>query len=179
MSLIRRMYVATLGVCLILLGGCDTLEETGVITLQPATAELSFRFSNTQQGISREVTAESSVNLESFLNDNQYTRSDVVAARVTGARIRITTPFQENLAVLSDLELALQSNQDGPDAIATLADPPADKNASMSVLSGRSITSYVQGGPFQGVLSLVGQKDVEDEYLLFVTLTIEVDVEGI
>ncbi len=159
------------------LSGCEVLEEVGVITLQPATVEMSFRFSNTLTGISREVTSEETLNLDDLLADNQYTREEVVAARVTRASIRLTTPFQETLEAISDIEIALQSSQRGPDVVATLANPPADKNASMDV-SGRAIGAYAENGPFQGVLSLVGAKDVDEDYLVFVTLTVEVDVEG-
>ncbi len=159
------------------LSGCEVLEEVGVITLQPAMVEMSFRFSNTLVGISREIVSEETLNLDAVLANNQYTRDDVVAARVTGARIRITTPFQETLRALSDIEIALQSNQRGPDVVATLGTSPESKEAAMS-LSGRAIGAYAQNGPFQGVLSLVGAKDVDDDYLVFVTLTVEIDVEG-
>ncbi|MDZ4698112.1 MAG: hypothetical protein SH809_00280 [Rhodothermales bacterium] len=173
--LISRPVVLLAGV--LALSGCEVLEEVGVITLQPATVEMSFRFSNTLTGITREVTSEETLSLDDVLADNQYTREEVVSARVTSARIRITTPFQETLEALSDIEVALQSTQRGPDIVATLTDSPDAKEATMNP-SGRAIGAYVEGGPFQGVLSLVGAKDVDEDFLVFVTLTVEIDVEG-
>lgn len=164
---------------LVVASGCDTLEPEDQITLPPATLELSFRFSNTLQGISREIVSEDTYNLDRFLADNQYTRAEVISARVTSARIRLTTPFQETLDALSDIDVSLQANQAGIRTIATLAAPPVDKNAALSPAGGETATPFVQGGPFQGVLGFTGQRDVDEEFLLFVTLTLEVAVEGI
>jgi hypothetical protein len=175
---VERRAVGLAIVAALLCGGCEVLEPTGVITLQPATVEVSFRFSNVLQGLSRQTTAEETINLDAFLLDNQFTRSDVVAARVTRLRVRLTTPFQETLAAFSDIQIVLQATSGlGPDLVGTLDAPPDAREATLSV-AGATITPYVQGGPFQAVLRTVGALDVDEDFLLFATLTIEVDVEG-
>ncbi len=170
-------YLPFVALLALFLAGCDIIESVGTITLQPTNQTVTFRFTNVQNGISREVVGDASLSLDSYLRGEGFSAADVVGARVTGASVRLSSPLGEALDLFRDIDVSLQSGTAGPVTVASLASLPDRLTADLNT-SRRDVTAFVQGGAFQGLLGLVGTRNVQDDVVLNVTLTFEIDVEG-
>ena len=166
---------------LTLTSGCDTLglEEGGnSIFLSTTTGEICFRFSGLTAGGSQSVLSVESFDFGSFLQQEGFSKSEVIAATVQSADIRLVFPLGESLSVLDRATVSLRGTGAGETSVAEGTAFSSSRSASLDV-TGTGVGSAVKASSIQGVLQLVGAETISDDFEISVNLTIQIEVEGV
>lgn len=163
---------------LFLTTGCDALDVvSGESIFLPTSRVLCFEFSNISDGESKTVLSTDLLDLDSFLAEEGFIKSEVIGAEVTGITMRLRFPGQQDFSVFDGASLALRAGSLNA-TIGSSSNPAATRTLTVSP-SGSDIGSIVRAASFQGVLDLDGAASVQDDFLIEVELDFSVEVEGV
>ncbi len=163
---------------LLLTTGCDALDVVPGESISLSTSRvICFEFSNVTDGQSKTITSTDILDLDSFLADQGFTKSEVIGAEVTGITMRLRFPSQVDFSVLEDASLSLRAG-----SINTTIGNSSNLGSSRTVSlneTGSDVGSLIRASSFQGELDLTGAASLQDEFLIEVELDFSVEVEGV
>lgn len=175
-SLSRLRHVALPVFAALLLSSCDTVGSDSIF-LTASNQELTFSFDadDITPGTSSVVVSTNQLDLGPFLEAQGALRSEVIGARIEQARLDVIFPVQETLSFLDEATLEL-----GGSAAASQTDFPSSDRAALTPNATRDIGDLVAGPAFPGRLRFQANRITAGEsYQLRVTLTIEIELEGV
>ena len=180
----RSIHAAAFAVYFSLLAvtsGCDTLGlETGgeSVFLTASNQELCFRFTGVTAGGSRSVLSVESIDIGAFLQQEGFSKSEVISATVESADIRMVFPLGESLSVLQEATVSLRASGGGESSVASASSFSDTRRTDLQTNS-RNVGSIITAANFQGVLELVGDQSISDDFEITVNLDIRIEVEGV
>lgn len=174
--LTRTFVLAGLAGVLLILSGCDTLEDAGETVILTREATFRFEFNTTSTQASQQVNSVGRVDLGGDLNN--FDKSEILAATVTDVVVERLQPVGENLSDLMDsISLQLEASGASAPMVAQLSPLPDNREASLALTSNTSITNHVKAPNFGARLSLTNV--APDNYVLEVRVQIRLEMEGI
>ena len=172
-----RRFLPLMLLAFLPLAGCDTADG-GNVFLSPRDVSFSFQTSGGSLSVGQPATVSStgSVSLQGRLDG--FSLGEIVAARVTGARIRRLSPLGESLGTLiqsaqvSVVAGSAQQVASGSGFNTTTPSAPTDLTT-----TGADVASILRQAEFSGRMALTPAKAVDGIYE--VTLTLAIEVEGL
>ena len=167
---------------LVLLSGCDSLTDGSgeSIFLNTTIEDICFELSSISNGQSVSVgaVAADAIDIGPFLDQQNFSKSDVVGAQVTSVRLRMIFPIQESLASIRDVTVRLSSTSGGGTAVASLSTFSDSRSANLET-NGASVSSIVSGTSFQAILDLTGASNISEDVVIEAEIAIQVEVAGL
>ncbi len=184
----RRGAVATALALGLVLAGCDTVDpgsETVVlfVNVEDQLGEdlrFSFEADNAQVGQPLTVAAAQRIDLGPFLDQQGFSKAEVIAATVESATVGVRFPIQARANFMQQAALQVTATGLSATTVAAQSSFPDSREAALTVQSSRSITGFVTRSDFgvQLVLTPATLLPGED-YELTATLRIRIEVEGV
>ena len=165
---------------LLLTSGCDTLDlDPGQsIILTTSTGEICFRFTGVSADGSKSILSVDSFDLGAFLEQEGFSKAEVISATVSSADMRLVFPLGESLDMLERATVSLRASGAGEVAVASASSFSDTRSTSLQVQSS-NIGGIVRASSFQGVLEFDGAQTVSDDIEISVELDIRIEVEGV
>ncbi|GIV59492.1 MAG: hypothetical protein KatS3mg043_0581 [Rhodothermaceae bacterium] len=186
-SVLRFPVLAVLA--LLLLTGCDSVgEEGGTIVLRPEVSEdaegrdISFRFVSDgfPVGQLRDVSCDCEVDLGPFLQDQGFSKADLVSARLESARLVMLFPIDEQFDFLDQAILKFEADGLSATEVANRSGFPAAREATLNVLPNRDVTAFLTRNDFEVILQINARELVpSEEYEMALVMTFRLEVEGL
>lgn len=158
--------------------GCDGLVDPvgDSIFLTSPAQEFCFRFTGVTAGGSKSILSANSIDLGAYLQQQGFTRSDVISATVQSAEISLLFPIDETLSMLDRASVSLRA---GGEAAVASAEAFSDARRADLTVSGADVAGIVQAATFQAVLQLAGARTVAEDIEISVSLRFRIEVEGV
>ncbi|NNF03152.1 MAG: hypothetical protein HKN17_01695 [Rhodothermales bacterium] len=186
---LRRSAVLTLLLATLVLSGCDTdsLGGDSVILTHTISEDINgndvvFAFSSgdIQEGRLVDIFCGCTLDIEAFLNDQGFTKSELISATVQSARIVMLFPTSEQLNFLDEAILKLGATGASDTEVANVSDLPAAREVNLQTLSSRDVSSYLERPGFEPILQInAGDLTDGEDYELSVILTVRMELEGV
>lgn len=184
----RRLPVLCL-LALLLLAGCDTTDtgsNTIVLFASVSSGDieaLTFRFNpqTTQTGQSVDLVSVNRLDIADFLFENGFSQAEIVSATVEAAELEVVFPIPEVASFMDEAILKLDAQ--GISAIEVAEQtvfPDDDDEVDLNVRS-RDIAGVLRASDFGGILQVNANAflpNVTNDYELFVSLQLRIEVEG-
>ena len=178
----RRLSFVFLMIVL-LLTGCDAVDTgSGSLVLQPKEAVFRFSFSTdvVQTGQPSDIPSDNTVDLTSALSADGFTKAEVLGARLTSARLERINPLGVEISFLDDANVLLTAAGLSSTSVATQTTFPAGRSVNLNVVSGTSLSAPITRPSFSAILRITPNTLLANEdYILEVKLSIEIEVEGV
>jgi hypothetical protein len=185
----RRSAVLTLLAAALLLTGCDTnsLGGDSVFLTQTISEDInggdiifSFSANDVEEGRLVDLSCDCTLDVEDFLNDQGFTKAELVSATVQSARLVMLFPTSEQLDFLDQAILKLDAPGVSVTEVANLTGFPSAREVNMQTLTSRDVASFLDGSGFEPILQIEPANLTADEdYELSVILTIRMELEGV
>ena len=182
-TLSTSLIAATCAV--LFLAGCEAVGQSSTIELTEGVGTLRYTFSTDENGNLVNASEVESVNLGPFLEEQGFTREEVLSAHVVPGSVvlEVTSPTLQNLDILDSAILQLQ----GEDIVVEVAErsqnfPEEDDTVSLNVHEGgsRDIGDLVRLDSFDAVLQLgMSGAEPNEEYEFALVLEVKVELEGV
>jgi hypothetical protein len=184
----RRLPVVCL-LALLMLSGCDTTDtgsNTIVLFANVSSGDieaLTFRFDpqTTQTGQFVDLVSVNRLDVADFLFENGFSQAEIVSATVEAAELEIVFPIPEVASFMDEAILKLDAQ--GISAIEVAEQtvfPNDDDEVDLNVRS-RDIAGVLRAADFGGILQVNANAflpNVTNDYELFVSLQLRIEVEG-
>lgn len=179
-SRLRLVTLVLSAAVLMLLPGCDTTSSPEPITLQPIETTFRFDFAsrNLEPDGTLEVPSSASVDLNDLLTEG-FSKAEVLSAEVTSVELERLSPLSDLSLFMRNASFSLQGGTGTPVTVAGLTDFPDAVSADMTLASDTRVTNVVTGSSFSGVLDVDVNAAEEEDFVLLVTVTLQVRVEGV
>lgn len=162
----------------VFLAGCDSVGGD-VLTFRE---EVDFRFEFTTDGVSagEEIVVRSvgNVDFDDFLEDEGFTKGDLVVANIRSVTVERLTPAGTNLSNFERVAFSLVAEGLTVPTLAESEDLPEGREVELELL--RPGVSEVLWQPeFAGRLIVVPATDEDEQYVLTATMDVSVQAEGL
>lgn len=163
---------------LLLTTGCDVLDVVPGDTIFRSTSRVvCFEFTNLTSGASKTVVSTDTINLDSFLADEGFSKSEIMGAEVSDITFRLRFPGQQNLSVVDRASIALRAGSSNT-TVGTSSDLGSGSTTTFS-LSGNNVSSQLKAASFQAVLDITGAATIQDDFLIEVEMEFNVELSGV
>ncbi len=163
---------------LLLTTACDALDVVPGDSISLTTSRvICFEFSNITDGQSKTITSTDILDLDAYLADQGFTKSEVIGAEVTGITMRLRFPSQADFSVIENASLSLRAGSINT-TIGNSSNLGTSRTANLNE-TGSNVGSVIRASSFQGELDLTGAASLQDDFLIEVELDISVEVEGV
>ncbi len=173
-----RLNAIVLAMLLWMTSGCDALDVLPNEAIGLKTSRvICFEFTGLTDGSSKTVVSSDSFDLDSFLADQGFSKTEVLGAQVDDITLRLRFPGQQNLSVFEDASITLRAG-----SINTIIGSATDLGTGRTAIipeSGNDLARIISATSFQGVLNVTGAASIQDDFLVEVEIEISVEVEGI
>lgn len=173
-----RINAIVLALLLWMTSGCDALDVLPSETISLNTSRvICFEFTGLTTGSSKSVVSSDSFDLDSFLAEQGFSKSEILGAEVDDITIRLRFPGQSNLSVFDEASISLRAG-----AVNTTIGSATDLGTGRTAIlptSGNDLARIVSAASFQGVLDVTGASSIQDDFLVEVEVEFSVEVEGI
>ena len=186
---LRRSAFLTLILATLVLSGCDTdsLGGDSVFLTHTISEDVdgddvifSFSSGDIQEGRLVDLSCGCTLDVEAFLNDQGFTKAELVSATVQSARIVMLFPTSEQLDFLDEAILKLGATGASDTEVANTTNLPATREVNLQTLSNRDISSYLERPGFEPILQInAGDLTDGEDYELSVILTVRMELEGV
>lgn len=185
----RRSALLTLLVATLVLSGCDTDSLGGDSVFLTTTIsenvdgdDILFTFSSgdIQEGRLEDLSCGCTLDVDSYLNDQGFTKAQLVSATVQSVTLERHFPTSEQLDYLNEVILKLGTPGVSDTEIANVSDLPAAREVNLQVLSNRDIVTFLDSPGFQPILQInAGDLTDGEEYVLSIALEVQMELEGV
>lgn len=186
---LRRSALLTLLAATLVLSGCDTdsLGGDSVILTHTLSEDVDgddvlFTFSSgdIQEGRLVDLSCGCTLDIDAFLNDQGFTKAQLVSATVQSVRLVMLFPTSEQLGFLDEVILKLAAPGVSDTEVANISSLPSAREVSLQALSNRDIVSYLDSPGFEPILQ-INARDLTDgeDYELSVIVTVRMELEGV
>lgn len=186
---LRRSTLLTLLLATLILSGCDTDSLGGDSVFLTTTIsedidgdDVIFAFSSgdIQEGRLVDLSCGCTLDIEAYLNDQGFTKAELVAATVQSARIVMLFPTSEQLNFLDEAILKLSATGASATEVANISTLPAAREVNLQTLSNRDISTYLERPGFEPILQInAGDLTDGEDYELSVILTVRMELQGV
>jgi|GEM_PF-1630504 len=176
------------GLIILVMNGCDSGNNSdNTITLQAEVSQdmngkdVSFKFSSDSfpTGRLEDVSCECNIDLESFLDSRGFTRADLLSAKLKSARLVMLFPVSERLDFLNQAILKFEADGVSVTEVANQGSFPTNREADLSVLANRDITSFLSRSNFDAILQIDAKQLLPaEDYEMALVMDIEMQVKG-
>ena len=171
-------YASVFFTILLLTTGCDALDvAAGDSIFLNSSRVVCFEFTNLASGASKIVVSTDTIDLDAFLSDEGFSKSEIIGAEVSDITVRLRFPGQENLSAIDRIILSLRAGSTNT-TIATSSALGSERSINIPT-SGNDIGRIVQAASFQAVLDITGAKNISDDITLEVELDFNVELQGV
>lgn len=166
-----------------LLAACDVAtSNTFDLPERRIIFEFVFQGGNLDPTRLNEVTSLNEVNLRSYIEEQNFTTADVVAARIRpgSARLSVARPLAANVSHFTRAEMrTFQGTTAGVTLVGGQGFTGTGQNATLEVRVG-DFGNVVATGPFRAQLLVqpTAGAILDQEYVVEVTLDVVIEVEG-
>ncbi len=154
------------------LAGCDTADG-GSVFLSPRDVSFSFQVNGGNLTVGQQATVNATGTVSMQGNLDGFSLGEVVAARVTSARIRRLSPLSENLGTLMQ-SASVSLAGGGTQQVATGSSFGTASQFNMTA-TGADVSAIVKQQQFSGRLQFTPAKATDAIYEVVLTLAIEVE----
>ncbi len=186
---LRRSALLTLVAATLILSGCDTDSLGGDSVFLTTTIsenvdgdDILFTFSSgdIQEGRLEDLSCGCTLDIDAYLNDQGFTKAQLVSATVQSARLVMLFPTSEQLDFLDEVILKLGAAGVSDTEVANVSSLSAVREVNLQTLSNRDIVSYLDSPGFEPILQInAGDLTDGEDYELSVILTVRMELEGV
>jgi len=184
----RALVVFVFSAFVLAFSGCDSGSNgDNILTLQIEVSEdmngkdIDFTFASDtfQTGRLEDVPCGCNIEIDAFLESRGFTKSDIQSARLKSARLVMLFPVSERLDFLSQAILKFESDGLSATEVANQSSFPSAREAGLTILSNRDITSFLTRSNFKAILQIDAQRLLPaEDYDMALVMEIEMDVTG-
>jgi hypothetical protein len=188
MKFYTRKFQALALILGVLIAGCDSqstddsifLTHTFTMDLDGDLIRYSFSSTDTQNGVQKSLSCGCALNADNFLAVRGFTRSEIIDAHVTSAKLKSLFPIGERLDYLSQAQLSLSAQGVSATAVAENESFPASQEVPLPTIQGVSILGHMQKTSFNPVVQInANSLEPNTDYELGIEFTVEFEMEGI
>jgi len=174
---------------MLVLGGCDTdsLGGDSVILTHTISEDVDgddiiFAFSSgdIQEGRLVDLSCGCTLDVDEHLNDQGFTKAQLVSATVQSVRVVMLFPTSEQLSFLDEAILKLGAPGSSDTEVANITSLPSAREVNLQTLSNRDVVSFLDSPGFEPILQInAGDLTDGEDYELSTILTIRMELEGV
>lgn len=186
---LRRSAILTLIAATLILSGCDTDSLGGDSVFLTTTIsddvdgdDVIFQFSSgdIQEGRLVDLSCGCTLDIDAYLNDQGFTKAQLVSATVQSVRVVMLFPTSEQLDFLDEAILKLGRPGASATEVANISSLPSAREVNLQTLSNRDIVSFLDSPGFEPILQInAGNLTDGEDYELSVILTVRMELEGV
>lgn len=188
LTVARRLAVVLAVSLLVFFVGCDTVDPGGESVVLFANVEdqlgddlrFSFDSDNAQVGQALTLQAAQRIDLGAFLNQQGFSKAEVLSAQVESAAIGVRFPLGVSVDFMDDVTLQLTASGLSATTVASRSTFPSSRDVNLNVQADQPIASFVTRPDFGVQLLLTpGSLQPGEDYELTVTMRVRIEVEGV
>jgi len=155
------------------------LTHTFGVDINGDPIRYSFSASDVQNGELRTFSCNCTLDIEPFLTSRSFSKSELLDARVTSARLKSFFPIGQRLDYLDMVELVLVATGSGAVIVAEDDTFPPSQEIALTVIQGNSVSALLIRPQFTANLSIDPSGVTPDtQYELGIEFTVELELEG-
>lgn len=168
--------------------GCDSGPGDNRIILSHTFSDdvsgnpirISFDGADVQAGEVRNVSCNCSLDVGLFLASRSFSKSELLSATITSAKIKSVFPIGERLDYLTMVSLILESSELPPKTVATRESFPSSQESALSTIPDVNTRDILASPEFSSALSIeLDAVDASTQYQLSLEFTVELTLEGL
>lgn len=160
----------------------DPIILTTEITRDVANKPIRFKFVSNEfvEGQLQDLRCDCDIDIGPFLETQGFIKDEILAARVTDARLEILFPLSQQIDFLAEANLVVEGPKLTVLEIAALQGFPDSREASFQIHPDLDITSFLTRDDFEIILQMNPNELIDDEaFELGLVLSIELVMDGL